>query len=140
MKIKFNFATLLMVLSCLIIIRFTIFPDNSLGIGSSIGGVNIVPFKWIKESYSHSSIDLLLNLGGNIALFVPFGLSLPLCFKKIRRLSIVIFIGTSTSILIEFIQMLIPNRWSDIDDIILNSLGMTVGYIIFTLFHRITNK
>ena len=109
---------------------FTLLPHPSLGIGVSSGGINLIPFKTILFSAAHPT-NFIVNNGGNIVLFIPFGFALPCKFPNLRRLKTVITIGLTLSIMIECIQLMMPFRWTDIDDIILNTGGTYVGYLLF---------
>ncbi|PEC51921.1 hypothetical protein CON00_00590 [Bacillus sp. AFS096315] len=115
---------LLLIFSLVLIFRFTFFPVASLGIGVSEGGLNLIPLKMFNE---FSSIkQFIVNIFGNIILFVPFGFSL----TSIKRSKKVILIGLFLSVSIEVVQFLMTLRTSDIDDVILNTLGTYIGYKI----------
>jgi glycopeptide antibiotics resistance protein len=76
------------------------------------------------------------NFFGNIALFIPMGVFLPLLYRK--KFWKTIFIAGSASCGIEFIQYLNMTtgyyRFVDIDDVILNTLGAIIGYWLFKVF------
>lgn len=93
---------------------------------------NFMPFSSIKELLNHFYFMVpLKNILGNIILFIPLGFILVLKFKKINDLLTVILVGLLSSTTIEIIQLLLPNRAFDVDDIILNVLGIIVGFLIF---------
>ena len=71
------------------------------------------------------------NLFGNIALFVPVGVFWPLCFGKLDRVWKVVLAGFFFSLLIELSQLLFYERSTDIDDLILNTLGVWIGALLF---------
>ena len=73
----------------------------------------------------------------NILLFIPLGLLAPVVEKKINKLSGIIANGLFLTLLIEMSQLL-NNRRTDIDDVILNTLGAVIGFAIFKLFNKIT--
>lgn len=83
---------------------------------------------------------------GNIILFIPLGFYAPLVWFKIRRLKQVVLIGLLTSLGIEVIQMLISliigvrYRSFVVDDIILNTIGVILGYFIFKKIIPILEK
>ncbi|MCM3728944.1 VanZ family protein [Neobacillus cucumis] len=120
---------LLFIFSLIFIVRYTMFPNSSLGIGMSRGEINLIPFKSLGNPLSPGFV---VNVGGNILLFIPFGLVLPLKFNKIDRLQIATLIGLSVSIMIECIQLTMPNRTTDINDVILNTLGTYIGFRLFS--------
>ena len=75
----------------------------------------------------------LINLGGNVILFIPLGFFLPRVFPKLRK-----FWKTSlTTILIitavELAQLLTLLGSCDIDDLILNVIGSAIGYCLHKL-------
>lgn len=74
----------------------------------------------------------------NILLLVPFGFGLP--FITNFRMKETIVIGVLFSILIEFLQLItgtmakITFRIADINDVIFNTMGVALGYILFLGF------
>ncbi len=74
---------------------------------------------------------------GNIAVFVPFGLALPIVFRwRLGKtlLSFMLFIT-----LLEVLQMLTRRGSFDIDDILMNSAAVVLGYGILVCFRKLTN-
>ena len=116
---------LLLIFSLVFIFRFTFFPVASLGIGISEGGLNLIPL--IKLFNEFSSIkQFIVNIFGNIILFLPFGFIL----TSIKRSKKVILMGLFLSLSIEVVQFMMSLRTSDIDDVILNTIGTYIGYKI----------
>lgn len=77
--------------------------------------------------------EALVNLIGNTAMFLPLGIVWPSVFKQLDTHKKVIAAGAGYSLLIELTQLLFFDRVSDIDDLILNSLGFLMGYGIYLL-------
>ncbi len=71
----------------------------------------------------------------NILLFVPLGSALPFLGKQTTFIKTVLT-GFSLSFLIEFIQFFI-GRSCEMDDLICNTLGAALGYILYLLFKKI---
>ncbi|HEC32787.1 MAG TPA: VanZ family protein [Candidatus Kaiserbacteria bacterium] len=94
---------------------------------------NFVPFKTILMYLSGHPTWIVAknNLVGNIALFVPLGLFLPFLSKHSLRFRTVTSIALAVGIAMESIQILFRTGVFDVDDIILNALGVVVGYGIF---------
>ncbi|ARK30835.1 VanZ family protein [Halalkalibacter krulwichiae] len=94
---------------------------------------NIIPFRSIYRIavFSPTIMDPIRILVGNIVLFLPMGFLLPFISKKLRRLSLVVLLAFLTSLLIEVSQFLFTHRVANIDDVILNTLGATIGYMVF---------
>jgi len=68
----------------------------------------------------------------NIILFVPLGFMLPFLWKKYNSLKATLMFGLSTSLAIELLQIL-TYRATDINDLIANTFGIILGYLIFKL-------
>ena len=71
----------------------------------------------------------MLNVLGNIAIFIPIGFFLPLVDEKYKKIWIYILIAAIASLLIEICQLFI-GRSFDIDDVILNTFGAYLGCLI----------
>ena len=69
----------------------------------------------------------------NIILFIPLGFFLPILYKKYRNLKKVTLVGFLISLFIEIMQ-LFSHRATDIDDLITNTLGTMIGYLIVKTF------
>ena len=100
--------------------------------------VNLIPFVNLLDY--DSKRDLLLNLIGNFALFIPTGIVTPLIYKNINTLKKVTLTGFLISLTIEIIQLPFAVRASDVDDLILNTAGCLTGYGIYTLLRTVTSK
>ena len=81
----------------------------------------------------------LLNLAGNILCFVPFGFLLPtLSYKRGYKNGVTVtLLAAVFSILIETAQVVARVGAFDVDDILLNTLGAILGYIIFVIGRKI---
>ncbi len=80
-------------------------------------------------------IDTVLN----IVLFVPLGFFLPLLYKKYSRISNIALTGFLFSLSIEIVQMF-GRGSTDINDLITNTIGASLGYFIYKWFMRIARK
>ncbi|MFE0562571.1 VanZ family protein [Priestia megaterium] len=136
--LKRNSINVLFLVSILLVIRLTMFPESSLGIGEGKGGINLVPFYTMRDLLFHHSFgDFILNNIGNIVLFLPLGFFLPIRFRQIDNLPKSFLVGMLLSTSIEIVQLFMPNRWTDIDDVLLNTLGTGVGYSLFKALNKI---
>lgn len=98
---------------------------------------NFIPFKEMFR-YELGSRLFLKNVIGNMLLFLPFGF-FTTHYLKCEKPYIVIFITIIVSVAIELVQMAI-GRVFDIDDIILNIVGGTLGYFLYSILRNIGNK
>ena len=89
---------------------------------------NVIPFKAIYEIIKElPTLRMIENIAGNIILFIPFGLIFPLASVFEGETPVYGFI---TSLLIEVAQYGFAMGAADIDDIILNVIGVLIGYKI----------
>ncbi|WP_157801893.1 VanZ family protein [Gracilibacillus salitolerans] len=99
---------------------------------------NIIPFSTIGTylfNYNSYNPNIwFYNTFGNILLFVPMGILLPILSTKLTRLLLTIGITFLLSLTIEIIQLVTQLGVFDVDDILLNTLGGYVGFLIFVLF------
>ena len=77
---------------------------------------------------------------GNMLMFIPMGIMLPLVFKNINKKNIFV-IAILITLSIEILQPIV-GRSFDIDDIIMNLIGSIIGYLAVTIFIKLkeTNK
>ncbi|MBS4210194.1 VanZ family protein [Bacillus sp. FJAT-50079] len=66
----------------------------------------------------------------------PLGFSIPLRFK-VNRFWKVTLLGFFTSCLVEVIQLFTSIRSFDVDDLILNTLGAMIGFVLYRLFDKV---
>ena len=71
----------------------------------------------------------LLEFTANIALFVPFGLLVKLAWPQLAWWRIVL-LGFATSALIEGVQFAIPSRFPTVSDLIANTAGAVLGWVL----------
>ena len=142
---KYEAIQLLFLINLLVITRFTFYPF------STVEGnvqpllfdpaavfplrVTLIPFLNLMEYDSKS--DLLINLIGNFAMFIPSGILIPLIYRKLNSLKKVVLTGGAISLGIEILQLPFAVRASDVDDLILNTAGCLVGFGIYALVRLI---
>lgn len=142
---KYEGWQLFFLINLLVIVRFTFYPF------STVNGqvqplifdaatawpfrMNLIPLVNLFDY--DSKFDLLLNIIGNFALFIPTGIILPLIYKNINTLKRVVLTGAAISLAIEIIQLPFAVRASDVDDLILNTAGCLAGYGLYALVKRI---
>ena len=97
--------------------------------------INLIPFVYL---FDYETVrEVMLNLLGNSLMFVPVGIVYPIVYKKLNTHVKVIAAGIGFSLAIELLQLPFFDRVSDVDDLILNSLGYLLGYLIYLLVKRI---
>lgn len=76
----------------------------------------------------------------NILMFVPLGLFLPLLWKKYHNAFNTIKFGFYLSLFIEISQLFTRFRATDINDLITNTLGTAIGWLIYIIFSKLILK
>lgn len=142
-------AQLLLVYICIIVVvRFTFFPFFKIDGKiqplifdpanvfppriNLIPLVNLLDYEIFKE--------MLINVIGNTTMFIPVGVIWPIVFKKLDTHAKVIAAGAGFSLCIEILQLPFFDRVTDIDDLLLNSLGFIIGYGIYLLVKAAKRK
>lgn len=97
--------------------------------------LNLEPFHTIRlflkvlgaQAYSSAA---LINLGGNVVMFIPLGFFLPRVFPALGKFWRTILITALIITAVELTQLFTLLGCCDIDDLILNVLGATLGFVI----------
>ena len=100
--------------------------------------VNLTPFYTIKNylfvlkhpSSQYMLVHCLFNLTGNILLFLPAGWLFPRVWPRMRNFFLYFAFCAGIMLLIETAQLFTLLGSFDVDDLILNLLGMTVGFTL----------
>lgn len=90
--------------------------------------LNLVPF----QDFSTSNITGMVL---NAIMFAPLGFLLPAYFERYRRWGRTLAAGFFTSLAVEAIQ-LFTFRATDVDDLLMNTLGAVVGFLAAKLIFR----
>lgn len=78
----------------------------------------------------------IYNLAGNIAAFMPLGFLLTLALKKINNKKIILSSSLALIVIAETAQLVTRRGVFDIDDIILNMVGVGIGYYIYKMMKK----
>ena len=107
----------------------------------SLRSVNLIPFNSIKEYImvdngfgEYRLVDM--NIWGNVLMFIPLGIYILVHGKKLSLTKCVLLI-IGSSVFIEIIQYIFARGATDIDDVILNTLGGVIGIGIYKIFAKI---
>lgn len=100
-------------------------------------GYNLIPFLEIRRFWIHRKKlgfwSFLINIAGNVLAFVPFGFFHPIIGRYRGSFAKTVAAGMVFSFSVEAIQFIINVGSFDIDDIILNTAGCTIGYLLLVL-------
>jgi glycopeptide antibiotics resistance protein len=79
----------------------------------------------------------LAGAAGNVALFLPLGFLLPMLAPRLGRLWPTVGAGFALSAAIELSQVAFPGvRRADVNDVLMNTLGAALGYLLYRLVAR----
>ncbi|MCI8558549.1 MAG: VanZ family protein [Lachnospiraceae bacterium] len=99
---------------------------------------NLVLFREIRRfiQYRHvvGTMAVLINVAGNVAVFIPLGFALPVLFERIHSFGQVLILSFSISLLAETMQLVLRVGCFDVDDLLLNTIGGCIGYVIYGIF------
>lgn len=137
----YNAGLMLFSLSMVIIFSLTgISPMSGFHLDIRINEISFIPFKGIIEMLQGGITTYsFINIIGNIIMFMPVVFLLPLICTKVDSCKKVVAIGFCTSLLIESSQLFLT-RGTDIDDLILNTLGTILGYLVFLIFKNVFSE
>ncbi len=141
---------ILFILYCLALV-FVLFLHNSYRVGLNTFSIslfskqhfemcNLIPFKSILGYFNRlvqNTINtniVVTNLLVNLILFLPMGMAIPiLCKEKINKFWKFLLFIILLTVLIEILQFITLMGASDIDDVILNTIGACIGYEIIRI-------
>ncbi len=99
--------------------------------------INLKPFATINNYLYKYSIgyvganEVLRNIGGNLVAFTPFALFFPALYRKMKHRINFYSFWIVMLVLIEATQYLTMSGAMDVDDFILNMLGLIIVYELF---------
>ena len=93
--------------------------------------INLIPFVYLTD-YDNRT-HMIMNIFGNILMFVPSGIILPILYKRLDNFFKVVGTGFLMSLAIEILQLPFASRTSDVDDLIMNTLGVAVGFVLYII-------
>ncbi len=138
------FATVILIVYGALLVKVLVFKDlpvirlGSLMFrfgGTHAGPANLVPFKTILPYLLGRGGMVIsgINILGNILLLVPIGFLVPLICRNLAWRK-ALLLAVAAGFTIEVMQAVLRVGIFDVDDLILNGLGVMVGYWFFSLF------
>ena len=149
MKKEFNHKAVMKLLFIIYmcVLVYVVFFAEAMGRTPQDGYVyNLTPLKEIKRFmryiWDNDALGRVsrLNIFGNIIAFIPFGIYLPYTSEsKLGFISTFLY-TFSLSLTIELVQLITKVGSCDVDDIILNTLGGVIGYILWYIYTKLRKK
>ena len=126
------------------LLGYLLFFAESFGRGHIPDGydkVNLIPFREIQRFIikwrTVGTISALLNTLGNVIGFIPYGIFIPILFRRTDGFLKILLIGFLSSLTIETIQLIFDVGVFDVDDLMLNTLGTISGYGLYRVAKKI---
>ena len=141
-----KFGSFILLILYIIILVYVCFFSEDYGrdIVTSYYRYNLVPFKEIRRFYIYRDVvgfwAFLANLFGNVLAFMPFGFFMPILRPKLRRIVRMFLMTFLLSLIIEITQLLTRVGSFDVDDLILNTSGGILGYLLFYIINKVRRK
>lgn len=108
---------------------------------------NLIPFleisRFIRSALNGGSIqyvDIIINLIGNVAAFIPFGALIRWVRNQKTGFGIAVLYTFLFSLGIELIQLFTRVGVFDVDDLILNTCGGAIGYVCYRILRKIDRR
>lgn len=93
---------------------------------------NLIPFHEITAYMEQATLHSFVNFIGNILIFMPFGMLLPLLLRGMSNpWSKVLLLSFTFSLGLETAQLILAIGTFDVDDLILNTAGGLLGYGVY---------
>lgn len=93
---------------------------------------------WSYKAIQEGREDLLAENIMNVVVFIPVGLLLGIAFKQVTWWN-ALLVGCGISVTIEALQFFLMRGFSEVDDVMHNTLGCLLGYGIMTILRIIFN-
>ncbi|WP_313099448.1 VanZ family protein [Epilithonimonas sp.] len=105
--------------------------------------IKTVPFETINDYTTNvikwDKIEFIKNIFGNIILFIPYGF-LGILYPKLNQFKWLLISFFIIINIVEFSQFYFNRGMADIDDVILNTFGAVIGFLIYKKWFFIKGK
>ncbi|WP_336082631.1 VanZ family protein [Nocardia sp. SSK8] len=99
--------------------------------------VSLVPLRDLVDTLGAAPSTILVQVGANVAVFVPLGFLLPLRFPRWSSVARMTLVGAGTSATLELAQYVLDlGRVSSIDDVLMNAAGAGLGALLAAWHQR----
>ena len=105
--------------------------------------INLVPFRtigrYIDRLYNSAgklNHQAVINLGGNVIMFIPLGFLLPFVSDRAKKLKNCVVMTFVVILSVELLQLATLLGSFDIDDLLLNMIGIFMGWMAYIKIHR----
>ena len=138
---KFGWVLFILYLLALTYLMFFAESLGRTGNAQADYAYNLELFKEIRRFYTYREQlgmkAVLLNLGGNVVGFMPFGFFLRVVSRRGRGLHNAVLLAFGLSLCIETVQLVFKVGSFDVDDLLLNTIGGILGFGLYKLVQKI---
>lgn len=131
-----------------VVVSITIFPviilPNVMLIHDK--SIILIPFTTIIDFFTNAALEtIILQIFGNIIMTIPYGIFIPFIVKRKRWYHYLMY-TLALPLAIELTQLIICvstnsfYRTFDVDDIILNSIGIIIGYGVYKILPKFVKE
>lgn len=123
-------------------------PSGGTYWGRLLANLNVKPletvqrFIWVLRN-SHDATLLrhaVVNLVGNVVMFLPLGYLTPCIWSKTQKFRWHLIYMVLTILAIEVLQLVTLLGSCDVDDLLLNLVGTTIGYLLWKIASLFVKK
>ena len=117
-------------------------------VGQNAGSLNLELYDtlwryiWVLKYSTDPSLRMhaVINLAGNVVMFVPLGFFVPCLCRKLRKPWWHFMAMVGSIVAIELLQLLTRLGTCDVDDLLLNLVGTTMGFVLWKLWQYRNKK
>ena len=121
----------------LVVFHLTFWPMNIVLYSYGPYKANFIPLVKTIHMIRYINPYVVVNILGNLALLAPLGIFLPVLSPRFRQGWAILGTGFLVTLTIELFQYFLAVRVFDVDDLILNTVGVGFGYALFVLASKI---
>lgn len=134
----------LFVIYLVMMVYFLFFSERFGRVPSNNYHYNLKPFAEINRYLSYIDTigvtNVLINLMGNVVCFMPLGFMLPVLSQRKWKLIRTTLLSCLASVIVELTQLVSKLGSCDVDDVLMNTLGGLLGYILFVICSKIYSQ
>jgi glycopeptide antibiotics resistance protein len=140
-KHKKNIWYLILFALYLILLFYLLFFSEKLGrtVETEQYRYNLTLFREIRRFYNVRETYpkmFLINILGNVVAFMPFGYLVPKLKQRNTNFFFTTLFSFELSLCVEILQLVFKLGCFDVDDLLLNTLGGMLGYLVYYIFNR----
>ena len=131
----------LFVIYIAVMVYFLFFSEGFNRTDGTLYQYNLDLFREIERAFwcleQGNVLYFVVNVVLNVVAFIPFGFILPIIAPKNCELFPIFLVSLEMTLAIEILQMVFQVGIFDVDDIFMNTLGGTLGYILYEVCYGV---